>query len=100
MKTGTLVLAQACDAATLCLFYWLGLAGQMQERNPVVVALMAFGGVQLVALVKVGVALLASRRAARNRRNWRVSLAVGAATLSGVVGAGFNLAAILSSVRA
>lgn len=101
MTSGTLVLAQALDAATLAVFYAWCRVPQMQERNPLVLGLMAVGGVQLVALVKVGAAALAARRAGRfsgYSRRWRlaVRLALSAATLSGCVGAGFNVAAILT----
>ncbi len=103
MRPGLLVLAQALDAATLAVFYLLPHPAYLSEQNPLVVALLALGGVQLVILLKVGVAALVSRRARRYPSfslRWRVALttALVAATLSGVIGAGANTAAIVVAI--
>lgn len=112
-----LVLAQGADALTFALFYALGgpaLTSQA-ERNPLVLAMLALGGYQLVALVKIGLAAWVGRRrrVPRPSRFAAVRLlherhpqlqpralrfAMGAATLSGAVGAGFNLAALVPLV--
>ena len=98
MKPRLLLLAQSLDAATLALFYALvGPTQQLAERNPLVLALMAVGGIQLVALAKVSVALVAIRRWQSLRHGRVLRLAVALAVLSGCIGAGFNTAALLAA---
>lgn len=96
-----LVLAQGLDAATFLGFY-LGIGAAVHaERNPLILAIMALAGLQGVAIVKVGLALLVSwRRAHRVRpigRRYAIAetIALSTATASGIVGAGFNTAAIV-----
>lgn len=98
MTPRLLVLAQALDAASLAAFYALGLAGTLREQNPLVLGLMALGGVPPVALAKVGVSLAALRRWRSVRHGAALRLALGAAVLSGCVGAGANTASILWSL--
>jgi hypothetical protein len=103
MRPGLLVMAQLLDAVTLALFYLLPHPASLSEQNPLVAMLLALGGIQLVVLVKVGAAALAARRARRYPSlslRWRVALsaALVAATLSGVIGAGANTAAIVVAI--
>ncbi len=95
MKPGLLVLAQGLDAASLAVFYLLAHPAGLAEQNPLVLALMATGGIQLVILAKVGAAVLAAWRSQRMGRMRIARLAMAAAVVSGSIGAGFNLAAIL-----
>ena len=95
MKPGLLLLAQGLDAASLAVFYGIAHPAALGEQNPLVLALMAAGGVQLVILVKVGASLLAAWRS-RHMAGLRIArLAMAAAVVSGSIGAGFNLAAIV-----
>lgn len=97
MKPGLLVLAQGLDAASLAVFYALAHPAVLQEANPLVLALMATGGIQLVIIAKVGAALVAAWRS-RNIDAMRIArFAMAAAVVSGSIGAGFNLAAIVVS---
>jgi hypothetical protein len=100
-----LLLAQVADVATFLAFYaWVG-PSVHQERNPILIVLMAMGGLAAVAAFKLGITALVivrGRRAGAIRRRWYVPLrtiAISAATASGIVGAGFNLASIVSSFR-
>ena len=93
-----LIFAQAADAATFALFYVLASQSVHAERNPLVLAIMALGGVQLVVLVKIG---LAWRIAAKQGQSYRPSrfrlvrvtypvlsvFLISLATAAGVVGA-------------
>jgi hypothetical protein len=92
-----LVLAQGADALTLAAFYvFVAGSSPAREQNPLVLGLMAAGGVQLVLLAKVGAALLVGWRADRTPRATRLRVvAMSVATASGICGAGFNLAAIV-----
>ena len=103
-----LVFAQGMDALTFVAFYLLVGPAVHAERNPVVLVLMALGGIQLVALVKVGLAALIARRMQRPSRPSphrlvRVAypaartVLVSLAVASGIVGAGFNTAALVES---
>jgi hypothetical protein len=98
-----LLFAQSMDAATFLAFYLFIGAGTYAERNPILLAIMAVGGIWLVAAMKVGTAMLVARRFDRPvaARAWyrptaTVLVSIGAA--SGIVGAGANLAAILRSI--
>jgi hypothetical protein len=104
-----LVFAQAMDALTFVAFYVLVGPAVHAERNPLILGLMALGGVQLVAIAKVGLAALVARRmrlpASPSRfRLMRVAypglslLLVSLAVASGIVGAGFNAAALVDSI--
>lgn len=97
MKPGLLVLAQGLDAATLAIFYLIAHPTGLGEQNPLVLALMATGGIQLVILAKVGAALLAAWRSQRMGRLRVARFAMAAAVVSGSIGAGFNVAAIMLS---
>lgn len=99
MKPGLLILAQGLDAATLAVFYLIAHPVGLSEQNPLVLALMATGGIQLVIVAKVGASLLAAWRS-RRMGNIRVArFAMAAAVVSGSIGAGFNVAAIAVAVR-
>jgi hypothetical protein len=100
MKPGSLVLAQSLDAATLAVFYAIAHPAALAEQNPLIVALLALGGIQLVALAKIGAAVLAAWRSRRSNGMRLARLAMAAAVISGSIGAGFNLAAIALSLRA
>jgi hypothetical protein len=104
-----LIFAQAMDALTFVAFYTVVGPAVHGERNPLILGLMALGGVQLVALVKVGLAaLIAGRMRLPTRpsrfRVVRVAypglsvLLVSLAVASGIVGAGFNTAALVDSL--
>lgn len=107
-----LVAAQTADAATFLAFYVFIGAGVHAERNPLILGLMALGGIQMVAFTKVGVSLyLAWRREhpavkprwwskpiTSRRFIWVETVIVSAATASGIVGAGMNTAAIVDSL--
>ncbi len=99
MKPGLLVLAQGIDAASLAVFYALAHPAALHEQNPLVLALMATGGIQLVILAKVGAALLAAWRSGRLGGMRIARFAMAAAVVSGSIGAGFNLAAIAVAVH-
>ena len=96
-----LILAEAADALTLAYFYLVTGPGVHAERNPLVLGLMALGGVQLVVLAKIGVAAWIGYHHDHNHKplaSWYVRLrtvAMSVATASAVVGAGFNVAAII-----
>jgi len=115
-----IVAAQTADAATYLVFMLFFAAGSIHhERNPIIVGLMAVGGIWIIAAAKIGDAawcawrfdhppkpsrfarIRALNRAIRIDRWWApvttVMLSVAAA--SGIVGAGFNLASIVSSIR-
>ena len=99
-----LLLAQSLDAATFAAFYVLIGAGVHAERNPLLIGLMAFGGIQAVVLLKIAIALVVSWRHDHSgplspRYLALRTIAVSVATASGIAGAGWNLAAIVSSVR-
>lgn len=102
--TDRMVMAQAIDAATFLVFYLFIAQGSIHaERNPLILALMALGGLQLVGLVKVGLALVVRHRALKPRVVSRPYAAVRftmltLATASGITGAGFNIASIVHSV--
>jgi hypothetical protein len=86
------------DAATFLAFYLFIGAGTYAEQNPIVLAIMGIGGAWLFAAMKIGVAVVAALRFDQTRR-YRTALTVliSVAAASGIVGAGFNLAAILRS---
>jgi hypothetical protein len=100
-----LVFAQGLDALTFIAFYALVHVSVHAERNPLIVALMALGGVQAVGLFKVGIAMLVARRHDRrpaialSRRYVAIrTVLISAGTASGIVGAAFNLASIANSL--
>lgn len=99
-----LLLAQAADVLTFLTFYLLVGTSVHQERNPLILLLMAMGGLAAVAVFKMAVTLLVVRRSRRRqvfRRRWFLPLRTiltSAATASGLAGAGFNVAAIVSTV--
>jgi hypothetical protein len=104
-----LIFAQAMDALTFVAFYVVVGPSLHAERNPLILGLMALGGIQLVALVKVGLAALVARRMRLPARPSRFRLVrvaypalslllVSLAVASGVVGAGFNTAALVDSL--
>ena len=98
-----LFLAQGADVATFLGFYLLVGPSVHAEKNPLILGLMALGGLAAVGLFKMLVTLIVIyryRRATTIRHRWFVpvrTVAISAATASGIVGAGFNLGAIISS---
>jgi hypothetical protein len=100
-----LLLGQTADAITFLWFYVFVGASVHAERNPLILALMALGGLAAVGVFKLGVTLLVIyryRRASANpiHHRWFVPLrtiAISAATASGIVGAGFNIGAIVGA---
>lgn len=104
-----LLFAQGMDALTFAAFYLIVGPTIHAERNPVVLMLMALGGIQLVALAKIGLAALIARRIQRptHPSRYRAVRAVypiaslvliSLAVASGIVGAGFNTAALVESL--
>lgn len=98
-----LVFAQLLDAATFLWFYLFIGAGIHGEQNPLILALMALGGLQMVAFAKAGLSLAVAWRRKRRTRPLPVwfarldTIAISTATASGIVGAAFNSASILHS---
>lgn len=106
-----LVLGQSLDALTFALFHQVAPAeflASPYEQNPLVVSLLAVGGVALVALVKVGLASLAYAGATGRISTPRLGSATPAplflafrnvllagAAMSGFLGAAFNLWAVM-----
>lgn len=97
-----LFLAQGADVATFLGFYLLVGPSVHAERNPLILALMALGGLAAVGVFKMVVTLIVIYRYRRTTpvtHGWFVpvrTIAISAATASGIVGAGFNLSAIIS----
>ena len=99
-----LFLAQGADVATFLCFYLLVGPSVHAEKNPLILALMALGGLAAVGVFKMLITLIVIYRYRRAtttiRHRWFVpvrTVAISAATASGIVGAGFNLGAIISS---
>lgn len=98
-----LFLAQGADVATFLCFYLLVGPSVHAEQNPLILGLMALGGLAAVGVFKMAVTLIVIYRyghAAPVKHGWFASvrtIAISAATASGIVGAGFNLGAIISS---
>ena len=100
-----LLLGQAADAITFEWVYVFVGSSVHAERNPLILGLMALGGLAAVGMFKMGVTLLVIYRYRRAnaepiRHPWFVPLrtiAISAATASGIVGAGFNLGAIVGA---
>jgi hypothetical protein len=99
-----LFLAQGADVATFLCFYLLVGPSVHAERNPVILALMALGGLAAVGIFKMAITLVVIYRYRRAtdtiRHRWFVpmrTIAISAATASGIVGAGFNLSAIIGA---
>ena len=98
-----LFLAQAADVATFLAFYLLVGSSVHAERNPLILGLMALGGLAAVGMFKMVITLIVIyryRRPIHVHHPWYPPLrtiAISAATASGIVGAGFNLGAIIGS---
>ena len=98
-----LFLAQGADVATFLCFYLLVGPSVHAERNPLILALMALGGLAAVGLFKMVITLIVIYRYGRTsgiKHRWYLPLrtvAISAATASGIVGAGFNLGAIIGA---
>ncbi|MEO8571059.1 MAG: hypothetical protein ABI553_05100 [Chloroflexota bacterium] len=98
-----LLLSQAADVGTFVWFYVFVGSTVHAERNPIILGLMALGGLAAVGIFKLGVTLFVIyryRRAPQTQRPWFITartIAISAATASGIVGAGFNLGAIIGS---
>jgi hypothetical protein len=96
-----LFLAQAADVATFLCFYLFVGSSVHAERNPLILGLMALGGLAAVGVFKMAITLLVIyryRSPIRIEHRWYAPLrtiAISAATASGIVGAGFNLGAII-----
>lgn len=101
---GRLLLAQGADVLTFLAFYLVVGPSIHQERNPLILLLMAMGGLAAVAVFKMAVTLLVVRRSGRRlviTNRWYLPLRTiltSAATASGIVGAGFNAAAVIATV--
>jgi hypothetical protein len=106
-----LIFAQVLDALTLAYFWIVIGPGEHSEQNPLINMMIVLGGIQLVLLVKIGLALWVGYRIGHppktshwwskpitsSRFMWVQTVAISVATASGVVGAGFNLASIVHS---
>jgi hypothetical protein len=98
-----LLLSQAADVLTFVWFYLFVGSSVHAERNPLILGLMALGGLAAVGLFKMAIVLLVIyryRRTTTVRHGWYLPLrtiAISAATASGIVGAGFNLGAIIGA---
>jgi hypothetical protein len=99
-----LLLAQGADVATFLCFYLLVGPSVHAERNPVILALMALGGLAAVGIFKMAITLVVIYRYRRAtdtiHHRWFLpmrTVAISAATASGIVGAGFNLSAIIGA---
>lgn len=99
-----LFLAQGADVATFLCFYLLVGPSVHAERNPLILGLMALGGLAAVGIFKMAITLVVIyryRHATQTiRHRWFVpmrTIAISAATASGIVGAGFNLSAIIGA---
>src|SRR6476620_12215412 len=98
-----LFLAQGADVVTFLCFYLLVGPSVHAERNPLILGLMALGGLAAVGIFKMAVTLIVIYRYGRTTHvmhRWFVpvrTIAISAATASGIVGAGFNLGAIIST---
>jgi len=98
-----LFLAQGADVATFLCFYLLVGPSVHAERNPLILGLMALGGLAAVGIFKMAVTLIVIYRyghAGPVKHTWFVpvrTIAISAATASGIVGAGFNLSAIIGA---
>ena len=97
-----LFLAQGADVVTFLCFYLLVGPSVHAERNPVILALMALGGLAAVGVFKMAITLIVIYRYRRAtvtiHHRWFLpmrTIAISAATASGIVGAGFNLSAII-----
>lgn len=114
--TFRLLLAQSADVLTFLTFYLVIGAAIHSERNVILLLLMAIGGIWAVAAIKLGITALVCWRASKplghsrfgvirrfHERHPRVVafhlrfrvVLISAATASGIVGAGFNLASII-----
>lgn len=95
-----LVLAQGIDVLTFALFFMLVPVSIHSERNPLILVLYGLGGFALVGLVKMGVAVMVAYRASHRplKHPRLVTVLMSTATASGIVGAGFNIASLISSV--
>ena len=98
-----LLLGQGADVVTFLFFYLFVGSSAQAERNPIIVALMALGGLAAVGMFKMGITLIVIyryQRPGKIQHGWYVPLrtiAISAATASGIVGAGFNLGAIIGA---
>ena len=96
-----LFLAQAADVVTFLAFYLFVGSSVHAERNPLILGLMALGGLAAVGVFKMAITLIVIyryRRPVTIEHRWYLALrtiAISAATASGIVGAGFNLVAII-----
>ena len=102
-----LFLAQGADVVTFLGFYLLVGPAVQAERNPLILAMMALGGLAFVGVFKMAITLVVIYRYRRSstaiRHRWFIPLrtvAISAATASGIVGAGFNLSAIIGALGA
>src|SRR5262245_58372429 len=95
-----LLLAQGADALTFLAYYTLIGSSIHQERNPILILFMAIGGVAAVVIVKITVTALViyHRHRIKIRRRWLQTVGLSVATASGIVGAGFNFAAIVHTL--
>jgi hypothetical protein len=96
-----LLFAQTMDALTFLAFYLFIGPGQFEERAGPALFLMSIGGIWLLPALKIGTALVVGIRLDRAHFGRLERLAVVGASIgaaSGIVGAGFNTAAIIRSI--
>ena len=117
MKTNLLfrlIFAQSLDAATFAFFYIYIGASVHAERNPLILLLMAVGGIWAVAGAKIALAGWVAYRSKKEQKPSRFAfvramnrylpankllvIGISVATAAGIVGAGFNTASILNSM--
>lgn len=111
-----MIFAQVLDALTFAFFFlFVYNGGPINEKNPIIATLLALGGVQLVVFVKAGISFYIGWRSEHppkvyrwwskpitsKKYIWVETVMLSIAAASGIVGAGFNLGAILyeSGVR-
>jgi hypothetical protein len=96
-----LVFAQSLDALTFLIFYIFIGPGKFSEQNFLILLLVSIGGIWAIPVAKLGLSLLVAYRSQipvpAKFNNVRI-VAISTATASGIVGAGFNFAAIVGSI--
>ena len=97
-----LVFAQVVDVASYAFFMVAIGVSIHAERNPIILALSAVGGIYAVLFAKIGVPVLVTIRnrnkVLKPRLHNFVVIIMATATASGIVGAGFNIASIINTM--
>lgn len=95
-----LAVGQTCDSVTFALFFFVAPSFLLvAEQNPITSTLFATGGVILVVAVKQGLTAAAIWLLAYKPPSPKVLVLVSIAGISGIVGATFNLFAVLTAPR-